>query len=118
MIMKEEFVKNIFETIVKDGILSYKELYDSVEISDKTIDYWKNSLHLYRSLDEKEKELFIQIIKQTIIDTISTVFGVFDGSCSLNSGEYIIHVNINGEDTENELQDCFLEYVENNDSVN
>lgn len=116
--MKEEFVKNIFETIVKDGILSYKELYDSVEISDKTIDYWKNSLHLYRSLDEKEKELFIHIIKQTIIDTISTVFGVFDGSCSLNSGEYIIHVSINGEDTENELQDCFLEYVENNDSVN
>lgn len=56
--------------------------------------------------------MFISIIKQTIIDTVSGVFGVLDGSSTLSGGEFEFEVKINGISTEESLQDTFLGYIE------
>jgi len=112
--MNEEFTKNIFKGIVKENIKIYKDLYDSFEITDKTVDYWKNSIQLYQSFDENQKENFFRILEQTMIDTISNLFGVLDGNTNLSGNEYEVRVEINGVDTNNELQDSFLEYIEEN----
>mgnify|MGYP006876766452 CR=1 FL=1 len=58
------------------------------------------------------KKVFINIIKHIIIDTISSVFGILDGSSTLSGGNLDFEVKINGISTENELQDTFLEIVE------
>lgn len=112
--MNEEFTKNIFKSIVEENIKIYKDLYESYEITDKTVDYWKYSIQLYRLFDENQKETFIRILEQTMIDTISNLFGVLDGNTNLSGNEYDVHVEINGVDTNNELQDSFLEYIEEN----
>lgn len=112
--MKEQFVKNVFESIVEENIKIYKDLYDSYEITDKTVDYWKNAIQLYQALDGNQKEIFYRILEQTMIDTISNLFGVLDGNTNLSGKEYEILVEINGMDTNNELQDSFLEYIEEN----
>lgn len=52
-------------------------------------------------------------MKVVIIDAVSEVFGIFDGSSTLQGGDLDISITIDGKDTENELQDSFLEYVEN-----
>lgn len=49
-----------------------------------------------------------------MIDTISGVFGVLDGSSTLKDGEFECEVKINGVITKNELQDFFLDFVETN----
>ena len=49
-----------------------------------------------------------------MIDTISSVFGILDGSSTLGDGKWEFDVKINGVDIEDELQDTFLEYVEEN----
>ncbi len=112
--MNEQFVKNIFENLVEENIRIYKDLYDSYEITDKTVDYWKNAIQLYQSLDGNQKKIFYRILEQNMIDTISNLFGVLDGNTNLSGKEYEILVEIDGVDTNNELQDSFLEYIEEN----
>lgn len=110
--MKEQFIKDVFESIVEEGTKTYREIYENYDITEKTIAYWKNAKQLYQSLDETQRIIFMGIIRQTIIDTISTLFGVFDGTTFIFENEYAIEVKVNEDDTDNELQDCFLEYVE------
>ena len=112
--MNEQFVKDIIKSIVEENIKIYKDLYDSYKITDKNADYWKDSIQLYQSFDENQKEIFYRILEQTMIDTISNLFGVLDGNTNLYGKEYEISVEINGVDTNNELQDSFLEYIEEN----
>ncbi|HHT04562.1 MAG TPA: hypothetical protein GX005_09630, partial [Bacteroidales bacterium] len=76
------------------------------------IDYWENALSLYDKIDESQQEIFFSIIKTVIIDTISNVFGVIDGVCAVDDNDWNLTLEINGQNTNNELQDNFLEYVE------
>ena len=110
--MNEEFARRIYETIIENGENIYKDLYENTEITEKTIDYWKNALELYNSLDHDQKNVFISIIKQTMIDTISSLFGVLDGASTLSGGNMEFDIKINGIRTEDEMQDTFLEIVE------
>lgn len=112
--MNEEFVKSIYETVVEEGKNIYKNLYENTEVTERTVDYWKNALELYRSFDDRQKKVFWDIVKQTMIDTISSVFGVLDGSSTLSGGDFEFEVKINGIGTEDELQDIFLGFVEEN----
>ena len=49
-----------------------------------------------------------------MVDTISSIFGVLDGSSTLPGEDYEFEVKINGVNTEGELQDAFLCFVEEN----
>ena len=49
-----------------------------------------------------------------MIDTISSVFGILDGSSTLSGGDFEFEVRINGISTEDDLQDTFLGFVEEN----
>lgn len=112
--MNEEFVKSVYETVVEEGKNIYKDLYENTEVTERTVDYWKNALELYCSFDDRQKMVFFDIIKQTMIDTISSVLGVLDGSSTLSGGDFEFEVKINGISTEDELQDTFLAFVEEN----
>ncbi|MBO5097880.1 MAG: hypothetical protein J6B96_06170 [Agathobacter sp.] len=112
--MNEKFVESIYQTVIQEGEKTYRDLYENTEVTERTVDHWKNALGLYRALDDKQKEIFIEIIQQTMIDTISSVFGVLDGSSTLHGGDFEFDIKINGVSTEDELQDAFLEFVEEN----
>ena len=110
--MNEEFVKKIYKTIVEEGVTTYRDLYDNTTINKNTVEYWKKALELYYTFDIAQKEIFFDVIKQTIIDTISSVFGVLDGSSSLLDGNFNFDIKIDGNTTRNELQDTFLMLIE------
>ena len=114
--MNEEFVKNIYKTIIEDGKIMYKDLYDNTEVTKRTIDYYKNALELYHSLNDNQKNVFMDVIEQTMIDTISHIFGIFDGSSTLSGNSMEFDIKINGVSTEYELQDYFLDFVENHNN--
>lgn len=116
IVMNEEFARSIYETVVEEGKNIYKELYENTEVTEKTVDYWKNVLALYHSLDEKQRNVLIDIVQQIMIDTVSSVFGILDGSSTLSGGEFEFEVKINGISTEDELQDAFLEVAEENNA--
>lgn len=111
--MKEEFIKRLYDTSIVDGLDIYKNQFNNTVITDKTTEFTKKALDMYHSLTNNQKEVFFDVLKITMIDTISLIFGVLDGSSTLNGGDMDIKMFISGEDTDEELQDTFLEYVEN-----
>jgi hypothetical protein len=111
--MNDEFIRRIYNTVVKEHIDIYKDLYSNTKINEKTTNFWKKAIKFYHELDDNNKDIFFEIMKVVIIDAVSEVFGIFDGSSTLQGGDLDISITIDGKDTENELQDSFLEYVEN-----
>lgn len=110
--MKEIFVKSVYETVVEENKNLYKHLFETTIVDKRTDEYWRQSLNLYNSLSTENKEALINIIKQTMIDTISNMFGIIDGSSTLKDSNIDAKLLLDGVDTEGELQDLFLSYVE------
>lgn len=111
--MIKEKVEIIYESIVEEGIETYRQLYEKTKITDKTIVFWKKAIKLYEKLDSDEKEVFFDIIEQIIIDTTSSIFGIFDGSSSVAGGRTLeTDIKIDNLDTKQNLQDYFLEIVQ------
>ena len=111
--MIREKVEIIYESIVEEGMETYKQLYEETKITDRTIVFWRNAIKLYEKLDSNEKEIFFDIIEQVIIDTTSSIFGILDGSSSIAGGGTLeTDIKIDNLDTEQNLQDYFLEIVQ------
>lgn len=72
-------------------------------MKENTPDYWKEVISFYRGCDANQREVFRSIIRQTIIDTISHVFGVLDGSSTLSGGTFDVKVTVDDISTEDEL---------------
>jgi len=112
--MNEEFIKKIYASIVEENVALYKKMYSDLVNGDldNLNDYSRDRYNLYREFDESQQKTFFNIIQQVITDTISNVFGVIDGVCGIDDADWKFKMSINGQDTNNELQDNFLEYVE------
>lgn len=118
MKMIKNKVEIIYESIVEEGMKIYHELYESIEVSNNTIDYWKKAIALYHILTDEEKAIFYDIIRQVIIDTTASIFGLLDGSSSLpGGGTFETKITVDGVDTKNLLQDYFLSIVEEKSSI-
>ncbi|MEH7402651.1 transposase [Gottfriedia acidiceleris] len=112
-----EFVKNIYQSVVKEGLSEYEDVFVNTETKDATDPYWKDALNFFAELTDDNKKMLFKIIEQVQVDTVSHVLGVFDGVCSISDDEYEIEMKINGEEEllNGDLQDLFLEYVEDNE---
>lgn len=113
----EVFVKSIYKTIIEGNLSSYKEMYeeelDHTKLSNSEGDvYWKNQDEFYNSLDNEQKEVLMLMMKQTMIDTISHVFGIIDGSSGLVDADVEPSLLLDSIDSEGDLQDLFLAYIE------
>ena len=114
--MNDIFVKSLYESIVQENLQLYKDLYETTNVTSKTDEYWKKSIGLYDNLTDENKDTLMKIIEQTIIDTISNMLGVIDGSSTLNDCSLEPKLLLDSTDTEGELQDLFLEFIEERDS--
>lgn len=110
--MNEIFVKSLYESIVKENIELYKNLYETTKIGPKTNEYWKKALNLYEFLSEEHKAVLINIIEQTMIDTISNMLGAIDGSSTLENCSLIPKLLLDNTDTDGMLQEQFLAFIE------
>jgi hypothetical protein len=110
--MNETFIKSIYKTVVEENKEIYKQLLDNTAIDEKTDEYWKKSLNLYNNLSQENRDVLINIIEQTMIDTISNMLGIIDGSSTLNGCNVEPNLFLDDNDIEGELQDLFLAYVE------
>lgn len=114
--MNEIFVKSLYESIVKENLQLYKNLYETKNVTPKTEDYWRKNIGFHDSLTDENKDIFMRIIEQTMIDTISNMLGVIDGSSTLKDCSFEPKLLLDSIDTDGELQDSFLEFIEEIDS--
>ncbi|TMU86587.1 transposase [Bacillus sp. BHET2] len=113
--MNEEFVKSLYKTVIDENIELYKELFETTNPTGLTDEYFEEALGLYQSLNKEHKEVFFKVIEQTMIDTVSNILGVIDGSSTLLESALEPRLLLDSKDTEGELQDCFLEFIEKNE---
>ncbi|WP_146553498.1 transposase [Rummeliibacillus sp. SL167] len=114
--MNEIFVKSLYESVVKENLQLYKNLYETTIVTPKTDSYWKEAIGFYNSLSDENKDILMTVIEQTMIDTISNMLGIIDGSSTLKGCSLEPKLLLDSIDTEGELQDSFLEFIEEIDS--
>ena len=110
--MNEIFIKSLYKTIVQEGKGEYKSLLDNTRVGDATDKCWISALQLYDNLTEENREKLMGVIELVMIDTISSMLGIIDGSSTLSECNAEPKLYLNDIDTDGELQDLFLEYVE------
>ncbi len=106
-----EFVKRVYDTSVEDTLEIYKEHFN-ITRSDKMTESRREFLKMYSSFTKDQKKIFFDLLKIVIIDSISQIFGIIDGSSYLIGGNMEIEMSIEGKNTEGMLQDYFLSLVE------
>lgn len=114
IINNESLIKGIYEMIVERVESEYRNLFNNIEMKNIDDRQWKRALEIYNEFSDEDKESFFRIIKQVEIDTLSYIFGVFDGTSSFEDGEVSFDIRLEGssEVLNCMLQDLFLEYVE------
>ena len=85
-------------------------------IVEERINYLKQTMGLYGSLTDENKNALMKIIEQTLVDTISNMLGVIDGSSTLKDCSLEPKLLLDSNDTKGELQDSFIEFIEYIDS--
>ncbi|OGX80406.1 hypothetical protein A6395_01620 [Exiguobacterium sp. SH31] len=106
----EQFVKAVYATVVQDGLHDYKKMYeDEITLSDS--DPYTNAIHMYQQMDAERQKLMMHLIEVVMVDTVSHVFGLIDGSSTLNDSDIEATLLLDDVDTEGELQDSFIGYL-------
>lgn len=106
----EQFTAQIKASVVEENVRIYRDLFENTE--NATDPYWQRALAFYRSLDESQKEVFFEVIRQTIIDTVSSLFAVIDGVTYLDGQDGDCSLTCGPDQLSGELQDHFLEHCQ------
>lgn len=110
--MKNELIKVIYNSVLVENIEIYRDLFENSKIEIRTTEYWKSTLELYEKLSSADKQIFLRIVEQTVVDTISNMLGVIDGSSTLTGFQHEIGLTVGNQFIQSDLQDVFLEMVE------
>lgn len=101
----QQFVSAIRREVLDANLKMYLEDFQIPAAS-----HWPKMTKLYESLDKEQQRQFIESIRQVMVDTLSNVFGILDGSTLLEDHRDYFHLTYAAEPEEinGELQDIFL----------
>jgi hypothetical protein len=98
----ETFVRQIRKSIIADNLASYKDLFEMTAPKGASDPYWVRALSLYGSLEDDQKSVLFEIVRQVMSDTVSE----------------LKLVTVNGKEKLNgDLQDIFLEIEQQTDKL-
>ena len=93
------------------------DFYKAMLASDPTgarDDYWKRAIALYSRIPREQQLVLVEIMRQTIVDTISNVFAILDGVTTIESPreEFTLTSESDPQKINGDLQELFLESEE------
>ena len=106
----EQFTAQVKKSVVEKNVGIYRDLFENTENASDA--YWQRALALYKALDESQRDVFFEVIRQTAIDTLSNVFAVIDGVTQLDGQDGDCSLACGSDQLSGELQDHFLEHCE------
>ena len=66
------FTAQIKKAIIEENTGIYRDLFDNTKSA--TDPYWVRALELYNALDENQRNVFIEVVRQTAIDSVSNAW--------------------------------------------
>ena len=112
MMIPELFVKAILDDVLDSNVRFYRK---TLEKPDGATDpYWLAISEFYARSTPADRELLVRMMQQAVIDTISNLFGVLDGSSTLEGfGEdFVLRYGKRPGKLNGDLQDLFLAEIE------
>jgi hypothetical protein len=80
----EEFVRRVRQSVIDDSIPMYRSLYAARFQESTQNPYGSAVRRVIDSLDGDGRDALSLIIRQIEVDTIATLFGIFDGTSQLD----------------------------------
>lgn len=106
------FVSGLRRTVVSENLSTYRTLLESTDRTEATDEYWISVLSLYDQLNSSQRALLLSLIRQVIVDTLSTVLGIIDGTHTMESESGEVLLQSGSQILNGSLQDMFLEFEE------
>ncbi|UWX59151.1 hypothetical protein N0B40_12040 [Chryseobacterium oranimense] len=108
----EELVKVLNRDVIKGNLELYQNLLETT--NEATDPIWKGILPIYIDFSKEEKETFLKFLRIVEINTLSHVLGIFDGTTYAEGidDEFIINMEGKKEKLNGDLQNLFLELIE------
>ncbi|WP_180171510.1 hypothetical protein [Acinetobacter sp. YH12023] len=97
--------------IINENLEIYKGLFIDYSPSEIKDPYFIDAISFFNNLPDEHKRIFFSILRQVMIDSISNVLGVIDGSSSLEEHDGDFSLLYEGKSLEY-LQDYFLSQFE------
>lgn len=107
----QEFVLCIRREVLEQNLVAYRQNLERPALITTGRDtQWPRMAELYQSLTEEQRRQFVEGVRQVMVDTLSNVLGILDGSTLLEKHRDYFHLTY-GDDPQainGELQDLFL----------
>jgi hypothetical protein len=97
--------------IINENLEIYKRLFTDDSPSEIRDPYFIKAVNFFNTLSDDHKQIFFSILRQVMIDSISNVLGVIDGSSNLSECDGNFSLLYEGKSFE-DLQDYFLSQFE------
>ena len=110
----EDFATQLRDAVVQQNATIYKDLFASTPIDSASDPYWKRALALHAALTPEQRAVLFEIMRQTMVDTVSNVFAILDGVSSLDGSResFVLNSKTDPQKINGNLQDLFLEIEE------
>ncbi|MEO6992963.1 MAG: transposase [Lacunisphaera sp.] len=110
----EDFARQFRDAVVQQNAAIYKDLFTSTPINSASDPYWKRALALHAALTPEQRAVLFEIMRQTMVDTVSNVFAILDGVSSLDGckEDFVLASKTDPQKINGNLQDLFLEIEE------
>ena len=106
------FVLALQNAVVRDNLTVYSELFRSTPVEKAVDPHWVRALTLFNGLDEANKDVLLEIICHTMIETTANVLGIVDGCCPVPGMDAEVSLMLDGDYIGGDLQELFLELNE------
>ncbi len=111
----DAFIDGLVKSVIDDNMAYYRETFEKHSISQNSelIPEWSGAVEVYKSLDNEKRaalEAFIQLVMN---DTVSSLLSLIDGNSMLEGQSNPLELKLGRKKISGELQDLFLEVIEN-----
>lgn len=105
----QELVSGIRATVIDENMEIFRRLFIETLPENATDPYWKRALTLFNSLSEADRNVLLDIVRNTAVATTSHLLGVLDGEnpISVENSEMKL-LAADGQQLNGELQTTFL----------
>lgn len=108
-----QFARILYSEVITMDMQITRESLESSSVENATDPYYRRLLRWYGALPAAERELLLEVMKQTAIDTVASTLGVLGGSAPTVGGfPDAPKVVVGGRDLAGDLQESWMELVQ------
>jgi hypothetical protein len=106
----QQFVSNIRSEVLEQNWATYQSVLSEESLSGSVSQYWPQMAKFSLSLNQEQRKQFEMAIRQVMVDTISNILGILDGTSILEHyrGDFNLTYNDDKKQLNGDLQTFFL----------